>query len=100
MAKLVYPSVIDRTYAGLVSRARSLFSKLASDTGSRADAKAALAAQIAPLAVFAGYSTPIPATSKLVASGVKLTAPAISGAYVNGYTLTIVAGVVTAIVAS
>lgn len=42
----------------------------------------------------------LPTTSKLVKSGVKYTGPAITGTYVNGYTLTIVNGAITAIVAS
>lgn len=42
----------------------------------------------------------IPTTSKQIDSGVKVTAPAITGTYVNGYTFTIVGGVITAIVAS
>jgi hypothetical protein len=42
----------------------------------------------------------VPSTSKVIASGVKFTGPAITGSYVDGYTPTIVAGVVTALVAS
>ncbi len=45
-------------------------------------------------------SSVLPGTSALINSTVKFTAPAITGSYVNGYTLTIAAGVVTAIVAS
>ena len=40
------------------------------------------------------------ATQKVLSSGVKFTGPAITGTYVNGYTPTIVNGVVTGLVAS
>lgn len=42
----------------------------------------------------------VPSTSKVIKSGVKFTGPAITGSYVNGYTATIVAGAITALVAS
>lgn len=42
----------------------------------------------------------LPGTDKIIKSTVKYTAPAVTGTYVNGYTFTIVAGVITAIVAS
>lgn len=41
-----------------------------------------------------------PSTAKIVKSGVKYTAPAITGTWVNGYTFTIVNGAITAIAAS
>lgn len=41
-----------------------------------------------------------PTTQVRINSGVKVTAPAITGTYVNGYTFTIAGGVITAIVAS
>lgn len=53
-------------------------------------------------AVAAGAITRItlPSTDKIIKSTVKYTGPAITGTYVNGYTFTIAAGQITAIVAS
>lgn len=42
----------------------------------------------------------LPSTALPLISGTKVTAPAITGTYVNGYTFTIVNGAITAIVAS
>jgi len=44
--------------------------------------------------------TNIPATSKVIRSGVEFAAPAATGSYANGYTPTIVGGAVTAIAGS
>lgn len=62
------------------------------------DCDAALVAATADLTSLVG-STGV-ATQKVLSSGVKVTAPAITGSYVNGYTFTIVDGAITAIVAS
>lgn len=55
---------------------------------------------VAAVAAGAVTRVTLPGTDKILKSGVKYTAPAITGSYVNGYTFTIVAGVITAIVAS
>lgn len=47
-----------------------------------------------------GVPITLPGTQKIITSAVKVTAPAITGTYVNGYTFTIVNGNITAIVAS
>lgn len=99
MAKLIYPSAT-ATYRGIALRARMVFDELYSHIKSSPDSAAVVAAQLAPLAVAAGYTTPIPSTSKQIASGVKVTMPEATGVYADGYTFTIVAGEITAAVAS
>ena len=73
---------------------------LVSNPNELAEAEAACAAAIAAIAAVGGGAVADGSTNLLVQSGVEFAAPAIGGAYVNGYTLTIVNGVVTAINAS
>ena len=73
---------------------------LVNNPGELADANAAVSRAYSALAAAGGDAVVTGSTVRVVQSGVKVTAPAISGSYVNGYTFTIVNGVVTAIVAS
>lgn len=63
-------------------------------------AEAACAAAISKLAAAGATAVATGSTTLVVQSGVEFLAPAITGVYTNGYTLTIVNGVVTAIAAS
>lgn len=99
MSKLVFPSILPASipYRGFVSEARTWFQRIASWAEKNGpESRAELARQIAPLTAVVG----VPSNQIVVTSGVEFAGPAISGTYVNGYTLTIVGGVVTAIVAS
>ena len=60
----------------------------------------ACAAALNKLAAAGASAVAVGSTNLLVKSGVEFLAPAIGGVYVNGYTLTIVDGLVTAINAS
>ncbi len=73
---------------------------LVSNPANIAAADAAGAAAIAACAAASITAVATGSTVLLVQSGVEFLAPAITGSYVNGYTLTIVNGVVTAISAS
>ena len=100
MAKTNYPSVINAAYKGLVSEARTVMNRLAGRINRSPGAAAEISPQIAAFMAANGVPITIPGTQRLITSGVKVTAPAITGTYVNGYTLTIANGVITAIVAS
>ncbi len=57
--------------------------------------------QTGTVSIAAGVGTVnLPTTVKEVVSGVKYTMPQATGSYVNGYTFTVVAGAITAAVAS
>lgn len=100
MAKLTFPSVITSAYAGNISVIRRLLTEWASYLQKSVGANADVASQVSAFINQAGLTFTPASTQLLVTSGVKVTGPAITGLYVNGYTLTIVGGVVTAIVAS
>ena len=73
---------------------------LVNNPGRLASANAAASAALVSLAAAGADAVVTGSTVRIVQSGVKFNAPAITGTYVNGYTLTVVNGVVTAIVAS
>lgn len=100
MARTTYPSVINAAYKGLVSEARTVMNRLAGRINSSPGAAAEIAPQIAAFMAANGVPITLPGTQKLLTTAVKVTAPAITGTYVNGYTFTIVGGNITAIVAS
>lgn len=101
MSKIVWPSITVRAFRGVMSEARTTFQKLASwAEDNDPTAAAELNAQLQALTSATGFVQTQPGTKLLVTSGVKVLGPAITGSYVNGYTLTIAGGVVTAIVAS
>lgn len=129
MAKLTFPSVA-RPYISSLSAVRTVLLSWARLVDLSPSLAAPLREQIATLMTYiggsaagssitildaagttdtstiqkngAGLVTSVthPGTSKVVKSTVKFLAPATTGSYVNGYTLTIANGVVTAIVAS
>lgn len=72
---------------------------LTSNPSEVADAEAACAAASIALAAAGAGAVATGSTILVAQSGVEFLAPAITGSYVNGYTLTIVNGLVTAIVA-
>jgi hypothetical protein len=100
MSKLSFTSVVNKAYSGTISEARTFFQRLASWVERDPTAATDLNNQLQALTAATGFVQNQPGTKLLVTSGVKITAPAITGSYVNGYTLTIAGGVVTAIVAS
>lgn len=73
---------------------------LVNNPGELADANAATSAAIVGLAAAGGDAVATGSTVRVIASGVEFNCPAVTGSYVNGYTATIVNGVVTALVAS
>jgi hypothetical protein len=73
---------------------------LTSNPGEIADAEAACAAASVAFAAAGASAIATGSNIRVVQSGVEFLAPAITGSYVNGYTLTIANGVVTAIAAS
>lgn len=73
---------------------------LVSNPANIAAADAACSAAYVALAAASADAVVTGSTVLVVKSGVEFLAPAITGTYVNGYTLTIVNGLVTAIVAS
>lgn len=99
MAKLVFPSV-GAPYRGFVGEVRGWLSRIASYAEKQPGAKAAINTQLAVLLANTGYVPTIPSNQKLITTAVKVTAPAATGTYVDGYTFTIVGGNITAIVAS
>lgn len=101
MAKLVFPSV-NAPYRGFMGEVRGWLNRMASWVEKSPGGKATLQAQVKAFADQAGLdvSTPIPSTSKVIASSTKYLAPAITGTYINGYTFTITDGNIVAIVAS
>ena len=100
MARLTFPTATVAAYKGQIGVIRRLLQEWASYLKKSPAAATDVAGQVSAFVNQAGLVyTPAP-TQLLVTSGVEFLGPAIGGAYVNGYTLTIVGGVVTAIVAS
>lgn len=99
MAKLVFPSV-KAPYRGFVGEVRGWFNRIASYVEKSPAANAEVNKQIVPLLNKLGYVPTIPGNQRLITSAVKVTAPATTGTYVDGYTFTIANGVITAVVAS
>lgn len=99
MAKLVFPSV-KSPYRGFMGEVRGWLNRIASYVDNSPGAKVEVAKQLEPLLTYVGYVPTIPGNQKLITSTVKVTAPAVTGTYVNGYTFTITNGNITAIVAS
>lgn len=101
MAKpIVFPSVVDPSYKGLVSEIRThlniLARRILRSPGAVVDARNQISAFMANV----GITPLLPANQAIVTSTVKITMPAITGTYVNGYTFTVTNGVITAGVAS
>lgn len=101
MSKLAFPSITVRGFRGFISQVRTQFQMMASWVEKNDPSAAAeLNAQMQTLAAATGFVQNQPGTKLLISSGVKVTGPAITGSYVNGYTFTIANGVITGIVAS
>ncbi|AGC35623.1 hypothetical protein RHEph03_gp056 [Rhizobium phage RHEph03] len=101
MARPKYLKPSKREYAGDLSRMRAALDKLFDFVRRSPQSKPDVVQTFKTFANATGIDlNQIPSTSVVVASGVKVTAPAITGSYTNGYTFTIVGGVITAIVAS
>jgi hypothetical protein len=101
MAKLVFPSV-NAPYRGFVGEVRGWLNRTASWLEKSPGGKATLESQIKAFVTQTDLTVtdPLPSTQKIIVSGTKVTAPEITGTYVDGYTFTIVDGTITAIVAS
>ena len=100
MAKLTYGAITEKAYAHNISEFRNWYQRIASFVSKSPGAATDVNASLQPLVAATGFVQTQPGTKLLVTSGVKVLGPAITGSYVNGYTLTIVGGAVTAIVAS
>jgi len=99
MAKLTFPGV-GAPYRGFIGEVRGWLNRIASFAENSPGSVTALNAQLAVLATKLGYVHPAAANQKLITTAVKFSGPAITGSYVDGYTFTIVDGVITAITAS
>lgn len=100
MAKLTFPSITVWANKGNVARIRQTLTEWAEYLRKSPGGKPDFAAHVSAFINQAGLTFSPLSTQIVVSSGVKVLGPAITGSYVNGYTLTIVGGVVTAIVAS
>lgn len=100
MAKITYPSSAVPAYKGIVSELRSRLNWFGSRIDRAPDAAAEIGKQISAFLNAYAITPTVPSTQKVIVSGVKVLAPATTGAYVNGYTFTIVNGNITAVVAS
>ena len=102
MARPKYLKPSNVAYRGNLSRVRSALDKLFDWLLQSPQAKADVEQTFKTFATAAGLNVDAatPSTQVRVNSGVKVLGPAITGSYVNGYTFTIVGGVITAIVAS
>ena len=100
MAKLTYGAITNKAYSHNISEIRHWLQRIASFVAKSPSATTEVNASLQPLVNVTGFVQSQPSNKLLVTSGVEFLAPAISGVYVNGYTLTIVGGVVTASVAS
>lgn len=100
MPKLTFPSVVTSAYAWMIGYIRQELNEFSTFLYKSPGAKADVANQVNAFMNQNGLTHVVPSTQLVVTSGVKVLGPAITGSYVNGYTLTIVGGVVTAIVAS
>lgn len=97
----VYSKPIVKAYRGMVSQMKYHLDRCIDKFHVSPGFKAEVTQTLKEFAANQGLNLDAIASNQIkVTSGVKITAPAITGSYVNGYTLTIVGGVVTAIVAS
>lgn len=97
-----YSKPIVKAYRGMVSQMKQVLDRCIDKFHVSPGFKAEVTQTLKEFAANQGLNldAALPSTQIKVSSGVKVTAPAITGTYVNGYTFTIVGGVVTAIVAS
>lgn len=97
---IVYPSVSNPAYKGIVSEMRTHLNILArrvlKSPGSLIDIRNQLSAFMANV----GITPLLPANQAIVTSTVKVIMPAATGTWVNGYTFTVANGVITGAVAS
>lgn len=100
MAKITFPSITTVANRGYVTTLRRLLTEWASYLAKSPGAKPDVGTTVSAFMNQAGLTHTVNSNQLVVTSGVEFLGPAIGGSYVNGYTLTIVDGVVTAIVAS
>ena len=100
MAKTTFPASGKGAYKGAVSELRSILSRWGARINRSPGLAAEVGKQISAFLTANGITPTLLTTQKIIVSGVKVTAPAAIGTYVNGYTFTIVNGNITAIVAS
>jgi hypothetical protein len=97
---IAWPSVSNTAYKGMVSEIRTYLNilgrRLTRAPGANNDARN----QISTFLAAYGITPLLPANQAIVTSTVKVIMPAATGSYVNGYTFTVVGGVITAAVAS
>lgn len=93
-------SILARAYRGDVAELRHRLDRVYDAIlEKKSGFKTVVAQTLREFQTQAGISTNL-STQVTLTSGTKVLAPAVTGTYVNGYTFTIVNGVITAIVAS
>lgn len=97
---IAYPSVSEPAYKGLVSEARTVLNRVAARLRSSPGAANDIRNQISAFLFEFGITPLVGSNQRILTSAVKVTAPAATGTYTNGYTFTIVNGAITAVVAS
>ena len=104
MAITVAAGTINLRYAASGARINATLAleglNLTSNAAELPAAEAAVAQAIIKVVAAGGAAVVTGSTVKVLESTVKVLAPATTGTYVNGYTFTIVNGVITAVVAS
>ncbi|QIG68326.1 hypothetical protein [Rhizobium phage RHEph27] len=97
---IAYPSVSNASYKGIVSEMRTALNILARRIARSPGAANDIRNQISAFLANVGITPLLPANQAIVTSTVKVLMPAATGSYTNGYTFTVVNGVITAVVAS
>lgn len=101
MAKPInYLSPVNPAYNGLVSEIRTHLNILARRINASPGALIEARNQLSSFMANIGITPLLPANQAVVTSTVKVTMPAATGTYVDGYTFTVANGVITGAVAS
>lgn len=100
MARVKYPKALNQAYKGFISDLQQALSEVEDFLNRKPKAVADIQLTISTFLAQKGITPLVPGNQRVLTSGVKVTAPAITGTYVNGYTFTIVNGAITGIVAS
>lgn len=97
---IAYMAVSNASYKGLVSELRTWLNVLARRLARSPGASNDIRNQLSSFMANVGITPLLPTNQAIVTSTVKVLMPAATGSYVNGYTFTVVGGVITAAVAS
>jgi hypothetical protein len=100
MAKIAYLSVTNAAYKGIVSELRTILNRFGGKLDRSPGAATDVRNQLSGFLAAYGITPLLPTNQRIVTSAVKVVMPAATGTYVNGYTFTVVGGVITGAVAS